>query len=278
MTKILVCNPTYYGVNYEINPWMSVQNQPDTKLAFKQWERLLKRITWAGGDVRQMSPRPNLPDIVFTANAGICFGRTVVLSNFKHPERQGERAVYKEWFEAHGYHIEEEVIPAGGFFEVAGDALFGSSLDGFGEKSIPTLFLGYGFRSDYKTVTSANWNKVFHGNLYYLELVDPYFYHLDTCFCPLQSDFALIYPGAFDPDTIRRLADNGLELLKVPEEDARKFACNAVCIGNRVVIPSGCEATKQLLLRAGFEVADTDMSEFIKAGGACKCLTLSLPL
>ena len=31
-----------------------------------------------------------------------------------------------------------------------------------------------------------------------LELVDPRFYHLDTCFCPLAPGVAIYYPGAFD--------------------------------------------------------------------------------
>ena len=31
-----------------------------------------------------------------------------------------------------------------------------------------------------------------------LELVDPRFYHLDTCFCPVAPGVAIYYPGAFD--------------------------------------------------------------------------------
>jgi hypothetical protein len=30
------------------------------------------------------------------------------------------------------------------------------------------------------------------------------------------------------------------------------------------------------LNEAGFEVLETDMSEFLKSGGACKCLTLKV--
>ena len=34
--------------------------------------------------------------------------------------------------------------------------------------------------------------------------------------------------------------------------------------------------TANMLEAAGFKVHDTDVSEFIKAGGACKCLTLRI--
>lgn len=265
MTKILVCDPTHYGIEYSINPWMSVQNQADRELAVRQWHYLVKILREIGVDVLSMQGQPSLPDLVFTANAGLVFTDTnqVVLSNFKYPERRAEKDHYKKWFEENGFEVLE--FSSQLHFEGAGDALFDDSI----------LYMGYGFRSDYECITHSFWNSIWKGRTNYVELVDPYFYHLDTCFCPLQNDYALIWPGAFDEDTLANEFDE-LELLKVPEEDARKFACNAISVGNQVVIPSGCEATKSLLVNAGFEVFDTDMSEFIKAGGACKCLTLRI--
>ena len=271
MTKILVCNPAYYDVKYSINPWMRpLEVVTHRLLAIEQWYTLVGLLQKLGVTVVEMTGQPELPDMVFTANAGLVFpGNAVVLSSFKYPERRPERQWFQLWFELNGYEI-IEAFPEGTYFEGAGDALFR-------EQDDPEhLYFGYGFRSDYKAVTSGwGWSQVWKKTCHYIELVDPYFYHLDTCFCPLKDDFALVYPGAFSADTIDRLSA-GLELLKVPEDDAKKFACNAVAIGNKVIIPSGCDATKKLLIGAGFEVFDTDMSEFIKAGGACKCLTLRL--
>jgi len=273
MTTILVCDPTHYGIEYEINPWMSVQNQADRELAIRQWHGLVKLLNEIGTTVLTMPGQPGLPDMVFTANAGLVFRdqSTVMLSNFKHPERQAEKKYYQAWFEANDFETLE--LASYFHFEGAGDALFKeqNSKENFENK----LYFGYGFRSDYESVTHSDWSPLWKFRTQYIKLVDPYFYHLDTCFCPLKDDYALIWPGAFDEDTVYAL-EVDLELLRVPEEDARKFACNAVAVGNKVIIPAGCEATKTLLTGAGFEVFDTDMSEFIKAGGACKCLTLRL--
>lgn len=273
MTKILVCDPKYYGIEYAINPWMSIQNPANKDLAVRQWHGLVEILEKVGATVVTMSGQPGLPDMVFTANAGLVFQdqKVVILSNFKHPERQPEKEYYRTWFESNGFSTME--FSSKFHFEGAGDALFKeqSSKEKFENK----LYFGYGFRSDYDYVTQLEWKIVWVGYTKYIKLIDPYFYHLDTCFCPLKDDYALIWPGAFDKDTVSSL-EADLELLKVPEEDARKFACNAVAIDNKVIIPAGCETTKKLLVGAGFEVFDTDMSEFIKAGGACKCLTLRL--
>jgi len=286
MTTILVCNPQHYSIDYEINPWMSIRNPADRDLAISQWHGLIALLKRIEVNVVEMQGQPGLPDMVFTANAGLVFqNKKVVLSNFKYPQRRPERKFYKEWFEANGYEIIETFTPEF-HFEGAGDALFReqSNEQHFDNK----LYFGYGFRSDYDAVTHKHWGDIWREHTQYLQLIDPYFYHLDTCFCPLKDNFALIWPGAFREDTIDSIecwqsafkdydgGGSGLELLKVPEEDARKFACNAVAIGNKVIIPSGCDTTKRLLLSVGFEVFDTDMSEFIKAGGACKCLTLRL--
>ena len=273
MTTILVCNPQHYGIEYEINPWMSVKNPADRDLAISQWHGLVVLLKKIGVNVVEMQGQPGLPDMVFTANAGLVFqNKKVVLSNFKYPQRRPERKFYQEWFEGNGYEVIETFTPEF-HFEGAGDALFKhpTNEQHYGNK----LIFGYGFRSDYDAVTHSYWGQIWRECTQYLPLNDPYFYHLDTCFCPLKDDYALVWSGAFKDDVLYSLIC-GMEALLVPEEDARKFACNAVAVGNKVIIPSGCDGTKQLLLSAGFEVYDTDMSEFIKAGGACKCLTLRL--
>jgi N-dimethylarginine dimethylaminohydrolase len=274
MDKILVCKPDYYDVFYSINPWMRPKEVfTDTKLAVQQWHNLVDLISLIGAEVVEMSGQPGLPDMVFTANAGVVFeNKKVVLANFACPERRPERDWYKKWFEDNGYEI-VDVISPDLFFEGAGDALF---KDQNNNHIYPNkLYFGYGFRSDYVAVTLGRWSSVWREHTQYLQLVDPYFYHLDTCFCPLSSDYALIYPEAFDRDTFHSL-QSSLQLLCVPKEDALQFACNAVVVGNKVIIPSGCSATRKLLTNSGFEVFDTDMSEFIKSGGACKCLTLRI--
>lgn len=265
--KILVCNPAFFNVTYSINPWMLPENGVSSSKAISQWADLVRLLEHVGAEVIHMSGRQNLPDIVFTANAGLFSPTSILLSSFKHPERQPEKEVYKDWFESHGYPCVE--LPEGSNFEGAGDVLARP-----GEKQ---LFQGHGFRTDESVYDGGIWSLLYQGYRFVrMELVDPYFYHLDTCFCPLPGDYALIYPAAFSKATIERIQFEPTEFLVVPAEEAKKFACNAVSVGNCVIIPSGCPETKKMLEGAGYEVFDTDMSEYIKSGGACKCLTFKL--
>ena len=132
---ILMCPPTHYGVEYEINPWMHVTSQVDRRLARHQWEALLHTYRELGVEVVLADPVPGLPDMVFTANAGLTRGDRVVLSRFRHPERQREESRWRELFESWGAPVCDTGDIA---FEGAGDALFVGD----------TLVCGYGFRTD----------------------------------------------------------------------------------------------------------------------------------
>lgn len=273
MTTFLMCDPSHYGVNYQINPWMDVRNQPDRALAIQQWQNLLKIIEGIGCRVEVMSGQPGLPDMVFTANAGLMFPVGLLLSRFRHPERQPEAVYYRAWFEKMGYNVFDH-LPEGKYFEGAGDAFFGNITNE--EKPGNILYAGHGFRSDdFTSDEEFHVRDVWTEKVVHVPLIDPYFYHLDTCFCPLKDGFALIWTRAFENDFFYRLPSCP-DLIHVPEKEAKKFACNAICVGNHVIIPSGCPITVSLLQRAGYVVYQTDMSEFIKAGGACRCLTLRL--
>ncbi|HEX5445218.1 MAG TPA: amidinotransferase, partial [Pirellulales bacterium] len=109
-----------------------------------------------------------------------------------------------------------------------------------------------------------------------LELVDPYYYHLDTCFCPLAPGRAIYYPPAFDDYGLRALRESVEELIPVCDDEARRFACNAVVVGRTVVTNAGCPELHAQLRAGGFEPRETPLDEFVKAGGSAKCLTLRL--
>jgi N-dimethylarginine dimethylaminohydrolase len=108
-----------------------------------------------------------------------------------------------------------------------------------------------------------------------LELKDPRFYHLDTCFCPLTPELAMVVPGAFSDEAIIALKKR-MELIEVPEVDATQFVCNAVVLGDDVILPAGCTTTYSMLQKRGYRTYPVELSEFIKAGGAAKCLSLRL--
>lgn len=267
MIKILMCEPSYFGIFYQINPWMDLNNPVDSVLAQQQWEALYQTIQDCGAQVELLTPVAGLPDLVFTSNGGAQYTGNIVLSHFKHPERQAEIPYFKAWFKQHDYPILNEYkATQNNVYSFEGAAEFLP----LGDK----WFAGYGNRSDQQFFID---NNIFdQEQLVYCELVNPNFYHLDSCFCPLNDKQAIWYPKAFSKESQQRMQQCA-ELIAVPTVEAHRFACNAVVINNHVILPTGCPETSKLLHNLGFIVHALDMSEFLKSGGACKCLTLRLP-
>jgi len=265
MSRLLVCPPDYFSIDYEINPWMRRSNMVDPQAAVRQWHRLMEMLERdVGAVLERMTPVPGLPDLVFTANAGIVVGRRAVPSRFRHAERQREEAHFESWFREHGYEI--VMLEADMYFEGAGDLL--GFADGW--------FGGYRQRSEFRAFPILS--EIFEREILPLELVDSRFYHLDTCFCPLSGGYLLYYPAAFDQYAHSAIAERipTSRRFEVPEPEALKFACNAVCVGKHVVLPSGCPETMKWLDTRGYEPHEVPLNEFMKSGGSAKCLTLAL--
>jgi lysine-ketoglutarate reductase/saccharopine dehydrogenase-like protein (TIGR00300 family) len=264
--RFLMCAPSYYDVDYVINPWMEGNVHRSAKaVAAAQWQQL-QEVLAGHARVEQLEPQPGLPDLVFTANAGVVVEDSVVLARFFHPERQGEEPWFQQWFESQGYRV--TLLPADLPFEGAGDALL--------DRNGGWLWAGYGFRSElaaHPLLAEALAVEVLS-----LRLMDERFYHLDTCFCPLSDGTLLYYPPAFDFYSNRLIETRvpAAKRLVVGEADALAFACNAVNVGRSVILNQASAGLRQQLQTRGYEVVETPLSEFLKAGGAAKCLTLRL--
>ncbi|WP_040483409.1 bifunctional arginine dihydrolase/ornithine cyclodeaminase [Lyngbya aestuarii] len=262
--RILMCSPDHYDVDYVINPWMEGNIHKSSRdRSVEQWQKL-HHILKDHAIVELVKPEKGWPDMVFTANAGLVLDKTVVLSRFFHKERQGEEPHFKAWFESQGFTVHE--LPKDLPFEGAGDALF--------DREGRYLWAGYGFRSELDShPLIAEWLKI---EVLSLRLMDERFYHLDTCFCPLNGGYLLYYPPAFDSYS-NRLIEMRVppeKRIAIEEPDAVNFACNAVNINETVVMNKVSDNLKARLAEAGFKVIETPLSEFLKAGGAAKCLTL----
>src|SRR6266481_4341233 len=122
MPRILMCPPDHYGIEYEINPWMNRARGAVVDRAHRQWHALHDTLIGLGVQVELMTPQPGLPDLVFTANAGLVFGRRFFSSRFRHEVRARETPYFDAWFAGHGYTVER--LPEDTYFEGAGDALF----------------------------------------------------------------------------------------------------------------------------------------------------------
>jgi N-dimethylarginine dimethylaminohydrolase len=260
MPRVLLCPPDFYGIEYEINPWMERTRVVDQARAYAQWQVLRQTLSELNCACEIMEPRPGWPDMVFTANAGLVVGKTFIGGRFRPKEREGETAFFREWFREQGYRV---IRPPGDlFFEGEGDALFCGDV----------LFCGYRFRSE---IRSHRWlGELLDCLVISAELIDSRFYHIDTCFCPLSAGCAIWFPSAFDAYGQSAIRQQIPDLIAVTPEEALRFACNAVVLGRDIVLPEACPELCATLRERGYRCHGIKMSEFIKAGGACKCLTL----
>jgi len=262
----LMCPPDLYDVNYVINPWMEGNvHRSSRQRAAEQWRQLHGALTQIAR-VELVDPQTGSPDMVFTANAGLVHRGIVALSSFLHPERQGEEPHFRKWFDDSGFSVRE--VPRSTPFEGEGDALF--EVDG------SRLWAGHGIRS--RESSHAQLRQTWDVEVVPLRLVDPRFYHLDTCFCPLFGGYVMYFAAAFDADSLARIEKHFLprKRITVSEADALRFACNAVNVGRTIVLNHVSDALRDQLQSLGFRVVQVVLTEFLKAGGAAKCLALRL--
>src|SRR3954449_2932282 len=238
MRELLLCPPDYYSIEYEINPWMSRARGAETELVKSQWQGLHQMLSSLGSKIELVPPQPKLPDMVFTANAGLTVGKKFIPSNFRHQERAGEAPFFAAWMEKNGYEV--IWLPNTFYFEGEGDALFGGD----------TLFCGYKFRSDINSHRAVA--DLLGCLVISVELVDPRFYHIDTCFCPLPDGGAFWFPKAFDEYGQRAIRGHLSDLIDVPEEEAVHFSCSAVVLERHIVMPEGAPTLMAKLKERGY--------------------------
>jgi hypothetical protein len=255
-----MCSPEYFGVSYEINPWMSNNiGKVNHNKAIEQWE-ILNLALRRHAVVEVMPGVQDLPDLVFTANAGITHNNIAVASLFYKSQRQPEEEYFEKWFKDNNY----TVVKLKNSYEGEGDHLS----DKWGRH-----WLGTGYRSTYQAVQELE--QVFNIRINTLELVDPRWYHLDTCFCPLPNGELMWYPLAFSENSQNLIKNSFATTIELTENDALHFSCNAVCIDTNIFLPKNHQASSALS-NLGYTPHEFDLSEFMKAGGAAKCLVLDL--
>ena len=262
--RYLMCPPEFFEVAYEINPWMSTTVRADPERACAQWESLLATLRSAGASIELQPPVAGLPDLVFTANAGVVSGTHFVPARFRFAERQGETPEDIRWFAQRGYAIDE--LPGELHHEGAGDALpFGA-----------VLLSGYRIRSD--LASHAALSSALGVAVRSIELVDERLYHFDLTFCPLDDRRAICAPMGWDRYGATVIEALVPEPLVLDDSETLAFCANSVVVGDRIVMPNCTPRIGRQLERWGFEVAVCAMDEFLKAGGGCRCLTLALDL
>ncbi len=260
-----MCEPVYFDVQYVINPWMEGnQGKVDKALADRQWRNLFDVVA-RRASIKLITPVPGLPDMVFTANGGFVSPRhEVIISSFRHAERKPESPLFRKFFEEADYRV--VLLSEGTEFEGAGDALFDAT---------GTTWTAAGFRSSpaAEREIARTLNVAPHG----VVLVNPRWYHLDTAFCPLPRGEVMAYARAFSAESVESIQRAfGDKAIWVSDADANNFACNAVSVGDDVILHKASDALKSALDKKKYNVIEVEVSEFLKAGGSCKCMTLDL--
>lgn len=267
----LMCSPEWYDVGYVINPWMAGNlHRPTRDKAFAEW-RGLYAVLKGIAEVKLLHPRAGSPDMTFVAHGAVVNYGVAAVASFAHAERQPEEEHLRRWLEDAGFVIWQ--TPRETAFEGEGDVLF--SPDG------RRMWAAHGARTcrySHRHVADA-----WHAPVTSLHLVDPRFYHLDTCFAPLSGGHVVYFPGAFDAASLEQIAGAyAPEMrLEVSEAEAAHFGCNLINVGAEVVMHETGFGTRVNSVAArlrvrGYRVSEVPLGEFLKGGGAAKSLALRL--
>lgn len=261
IVHILLCLPTYFRVDYSINPWMKI-GSVNHKKANQQWKNLRKTYEKLGIKVSFIEQELNNPDMVFATDQALFIKKdTFLFSRFRYPERQNETPYYKKWFLQKKYKL-IEIDKKDVFFEGSGDCLVW-------KKGV--YFLGVGHRNS-KNIEHILTNLT-QKRFIQLHLKNKHFYHLDTCLFILNSETAFYYPPAFDQKSLKILKESFSDLVAIPKKEADNFALNCVTHEKFVLIQAGNSFMKQELEKRNYVPLEIDVSEFMKAGGGIHCLT-----
>jgi len=252
--------PTFFAVEYAINPWMDTSTAVDTHVAMNQWEALRQTYKELGHTVELVEPVAGLPDMVYAANGGLLVNGKAVVARFAYPQRAGESVAYAEWMARHGYDPTETRHVNEG----QGDLLVVGSI----------VLAGYGFRTERQA--HAEIAARVGMPVVSLELVDPRFYHLDTALAVLDDTTIAYYPPAFGDQARATLLELFPDAIEVASADAYVLGLNAVSDGLNVVLPAAATGFAEQLREVGFRPIGVDLSELLKGGGSVKCCTLEV--
>ncbi len=272
--RVLLCPPAYFDVVDQKNPYMSANSGVDREKAQRQWQALCSALEQAGCQVETITPTAGLEDMVFAANQVFVgfhedVGKFIVPSRMVHASRQREVRFYVDWFRQRDYKI-IEVDLGNEHLEGHGDLLW--------HPDWSRIYAGYGFRS-----TQAGVEK-FRDAMSKLEipvvslhLVDAYCYHLDTCFCPLNNEGVLIYPGAYAPESLATLRGFWKRVHELTADEAHRFMGNGIVANGRYLTPYVTPHLEEILRQEALSPVVVDTSEFEKSGGSLFCMKSFLP-
>jgi N-dimethylarginine dimethylaminohydrolase len=276
--RMLVVTPTYFDVIDVKNAYMEgQQGMVDKDLARQQWDDLYliyKQLESEGvlSEVAVIEGAPNLVDMVFSANQSLPWllpdgHKVVVMSNMRFEGRKAEVQYFIPFYQQRGYQIKR--LPEHILLEGNGDFI--------AHPGRRLLWAGHGHRSNLEAAELLA--ELLETPIIPLKLISEYFYHLDTCFVPIDEKTVMLCASAFDEESLRAIHQVFETVIDIPEEEAvSTFSLNALVLhgpnSRHAILQKGSIETIRALVSAGCELHETDTSEFMKSGGSVFCMKM----
>jgi N-dimethylarginine dimethylaminohydrolase len=272
--KVLMCSPDYFDIVDEKNVHMHAQiGSVEKQKALDQWTALkqtYESLIQLGAleEIQVLAGDKDCEDMVFAANQTLpWYDGKVILSNMYHESRKREVKHYAHFFLQQGYQclpLAEKMV-----FEGMGDAI--------PHPSKKLIYGGFGHRTE--LAVYAQISHMLDCPIVTLEMINPKFYHLDTCFLPINQYTVMLCKEAFTEEAYAKIKSLFIEVIDIPEYlAANTFALNAHIIptqnGVQAIIEKKASEVTQLLQDRNIRVWPVDTSEFMKSGGSVFCMKM----
>jgi N-dimethylarginine dimethylaminohydrolase len=255
-SRLLVCRSQDFKVDYSINPWMH-PGTSDPEHAVTQWQSLVGTLTELAEVEVAEFPADAPQELIWTRDAFIVHDKRIILANFKHEVRRAETPFYKQWFEDHGYSVEQSVGTMEG----------GNTIRHNGR-----YYVGTGIRAEASDCDALA--KQLNTEVVPLPVTGDQFFHIDLAFLSLDEHNAFYYRPAFSPEAVKTLQSRIKNLHELSEPEMNGYCANSITIGDHVIVQADNPTFKQRLEALGKQVHEVDLSEFKNiGGGGVHCLT-----
>ena len=199
------------------------------------------------------------PDCTFVEDAAIVVDGAVVIPHMGHPSREGEQEVIREVL---GEHLEVLEMPQGAVMD-GGDAVF------FDDQYL----LGMSKRTNAAGVDFFQQVAASRGFDSMIFEVPDSTLHLTTICSSPKPGMLVTAEGHMTPEQLAPLSDEGVEILRVPNEES--YAANIIGFeSGSVMISANYPKTKRVLEAAGFSTRSVDMEHIRAADGSLTCCSI----
>jgi dimethylargininase len=243
---------------------------PDTAAAAAEHERFTALLEDAGAEVVLSRHDPGNPDAIYPYDPVLVGTEGAVLLRPGKEGRRGEPSALRPVLEEAGVPVVAELgEPA---LAEGGDTLW---LD---ER---TLLVGIGYRTNEEALPALE--PAFPGvdvisfDLPHWNGADEVM-HLLSFISPLDADLALVYPRLAPVRLLRLLAERGIRVVEVPDEEFESQGTNVLALGpRRALALDGNPDTRRRMERVGVDVVVYRGEEISRKGdGGPTCLTRPL--